>query len=337
MKYQFFVGCDVSKATLNFSIRTHTDILKDEQIENSVKAIRKLLEHLRKLEGFHAGAVVFCMEHTGVYNYHLLKVLQQAKIDACVVHAAEIKLSVGVQRGKDDIVDARRISEYAMRFEDKLNPWTPARKVIQELQALTTLRERLIKSKVQLETPLEEESNFMDEEIFNELVLHNASAIEGVKKAIAKVEAKIETLIDQDDDLRKMKDQITSIPGVGKTTAIGVIIETNEFKDFNDPRKFACHAGVAPFPHTSGSSVRGRSKVSHRANKRLKSLFHLCAMSAIRFNQPLKDYFTRKVAEGKNKMSIINAVRNKIIHLIFALIRNQTMYSEKTNINLVQS
>jgi len=337
MKYEFFIGCDVSKATLNFSVRTRTGILKDEQIENSVKAVRKFLEHLRKLEGFRANSVLFCMEHTGVYNNHLLKVLQQAKIGVCVAHAAEIKLSVGVQRGKDDIVDARRISEYAMRFEDKLNLWTPARKVIQELQALTTLRERLIKSKVQLETPLEEEGEFMEEEIFNELVRHNASAVEGVKKAIANIEAKIDTLVDQDDDLRKMKEQITSIPGVGKTTAIDVIIETNEFKDFNDPRKFACHAGVAPFPHTSGSSVRGRSKVSHRANKRLKTLFHLCAMSAIRFNQSLKDYFTRKVAEGKNKMSVINAVRNKIIHIIFALIRNQTTYSKKANIDLVPS
>lgn len=337
MKYQFFVGCDVSKATLNFSVRNRTEILNDDQIENSVKAIRKFLERLRKLKGFHAKAVLFCLEHTGLYNNHLLKVLQQAKMDVAIVPAAEIKLSVGLQRGKDDIVDARRISEYAMRFEDKLNLWSPPRMIIQELQALTTLKERLIKTKVQLETPLGEGGNFMDEEIFNELVQCNASAIEGVKKSIAEVEAKINALIDKDDDLRQKKERITSIPGVGDTTAIDVIIETNEFKDFDDPRKFACYAGVAPFHRTSGSSVRGRPRVSHMANKRMKTLFHLCAMSAIRYNQSIKAYYHRKVEQGKNKMSVINAVRNKIIHIIFALEKNQTMYSEKINANLVLS
>ena len=337
MKYQFFVGCDVSKATLNFSVRNRTEILNDDQIENSVKAIRKFLERLRKLKGFHAKAVLFCLEHTGLYNNHLLKVLQQAKMDVAIVPAAEIKLSVGLQRGKDDIVDTRRISEYAMRFEDKLNLWSPPRMIIQELQALTTLKERLIKTKVQLETPLGEGGNFMDEEIFNELVQCNASAIEGVKKSIAEVEAKINALIDKDDDLRQKKERITSIPGVGDTTAIDVIIETNEFKDFDDPRKFACYAGVAPFHRTSGSSVRGRPRVSHMANKRMKTLFHLCAMSAIRYNQSIKAYYHRKVEQGKNKMSVINAVRNKIIHIIFALEKNQTMYSEKINANLVLS
>jgi transposase len=337
MKYQFFVGCDVSKATLNFSVRNRTEILNDDQIENSVKAIRKFLERLHKLKGFHAKAVLFCLEHTGLYNNHLLKVLQQAKMDVAIVPAAEIKLSVGLQRGKDDIVDARRISEYAMRFEDKLNLWSPPRMIIQELQALTTLKERLIKTKVQLETPLGEGGNFMDEEIFNELVQCNASAIEGVKKSIAEVEAKINALIDKDDDLRQKKERITSIPGVGDTTAIDVIIETNEFKDFDDPRKFACYAGVAPFHRTSGSSVRGRPRVSHMANKRMKTLFHLCAMSAIRYNQSIKAYYHRKVEQGKNKMSVINAVRNKIIHIIFALEKNQTMYSEKINANLVLS
>jgi hypothetical protein len=230
MRYQFFVGCDVSKATLNFSVRNRTDILKDDQIENSVKAIRKFLERLRKLKGFHAKAVVFCLKDAGLYNNHLLKVLQQAKMDASIVHAAEIKQAVGTQGGKDDIGDARHISEYAMRFEDKLTLWTPPRMIIQELQALATLKERLIKIKIQLETPLGEGSNLTDEEIFNELVQYNSSAIGGIKKSIAEVEAKINALIDKDDDLRKRKEEVIAIHGVEDATAIDIIIENKEFK-----------------------------------------------------------------------------------------------------------
>lgn len=89
-----------------------------------------------------------------------------------------------------------------------------------------------------------------------------------------------------------------------------------------------CHAGVAPFEHRSGSSVRGKTRVSHHARKRLKSLFHLAAMSSIRAKGELRDYYQRKVGEGKNKMLVLNAVRNKIIHRIYAVVRRGEKYDK---------
>ena len=119
---------------------------------------------------------------------------------------------------------------------------------------------------------------------------------------------------------------MTSIPGVGPAAATEVILATDEFKNFAEPKKLACHAGVAPFEHSSGSSIRGRSRVNQHARKRLKFLFHLAAMSAIRVKGELQTYYQRKVAEGKNKMSILNAVRNKLIHRICAVVKRKQKY-----------
>lgn len=96
----------------------------------------------------------------------------------------------------------------------------------------------------------------------------------------------------------------------------------------NDRRKLACYAGVAPFEYSSGTSVRGKTRVSHIANKDLKKMFHLAALVTIRKNGIMYDYYQRKVAQGKPKMAVINAVRNKLIHIMLACIKNDTIYQK---------
>jgi transposase len=108
-----------------------------------------------------------------------------------------------------------------------------------------------------------------------------------------------------------------------------MIVETNAFRDFDDARKFCCHAGVAPFTYESGSSVRSRSRVSHRADKSIQSLLHRTALSvATRRKGELSDYYLRKVAEGKNTMPVINAVRAKLVLRMFAVIKNDAFYEK---------
>ena len=107
-------------------------------------------------------------------------------------------------------------------------------------------------------------------------------------------------------------------------TALSLILFTRNFTLFDDPRKLACYCGVAPFPHSSGTSIRGRTKVSHFAQKDLKRIIHMAAMSAIQRNSEIKAYFIRKVGEGKNKMAVINAVRNKLLHCIMSVVSRKT-------------
>ncbi|SFE44289.1 transposase, partial [Spirosoma endophyticum] len=94
------------------------------------------------------------------------------------------------------------------------------------------------------------------------------------------------------------------------------------------PKKLACHAGVAPFEHSSGSSVRGKTRVNHHARKSLKTLLHMAAMSALQVKGELQDYYQRKVADGKNKMLVINALRNKLIHRVYAVVKRGKKYDK---------
>jgi transposase len=118
------------------------------------------------------------------------------------------------------------------------------------------------------------------------------------------------------------------MPGMGRVTASELIISTNEFKDFDSAKKLACYAGVAPFEHSSGKSLRGRTRVNHQANKRLKTLLQLVAMRTVRLKNKFARYYQRKVEEGKNKMLVLNAVRNKLLHTLFALVKHNQKYDE---------
>ena len=139
------------------------------------------------------------------------------------------------------------------------------------------------------------------------------------------MEKQIESLIKKDERLVEMIKYATSVDGVGFKIAVALIAATNEFKNVKTGRQLACYIGVAPFPHQSGTSVSGPNRVSHLANKILKRLLHLGAISAITHIQEFKAYYERKLAEGKSKMSIINAVRNQLILRIFVCVGKKIM------------
>jgi len=135
-------------------------------------------------------------------------------------------------------------------------------------------------------------------------------------------------LISEDPSVKTTIQQVSSIKGVGKQTAIHMFIYTKGFTTFSSGKQLASYCGVVPFTKSSGTSVRYKTQVSPFANKHLKKLLHLCAMAAIQHNDELRHYYNRKIEEGKNKMSVINAVRNKLVQRIFAVVRDDRNYVE---------
>lgn len=121
---------------------------------------------------------------------------------------------------------------------------------------------------------------------------------------------------------------LQSIEGIGPILAVSLIVITQGFTRFKNPRKLACYAGVVPFEYSSGRQVFTRRKISHRANKELKKKLHMAAMAAIRSRGDLQRYYERKTREGKPKMSVSNAVRNKLIHRMYAVIKRGTPYEK---------
>lgn len=285
------------------------------------------MQQLKK-QGVDLSDVLFCMEHTGVYNAHVLQVLNQNGCAIWLEAAMRIKTSLGFTRGKNDKIDSYRIARYAYLHQDEMRLWTPKREVVQQLAHLTTLRKRLMKIKIALKQPLMETKSFLGKAAFQTEKSVTDPVAKVIKRQLKQVEKKIERLIKADEQLNQLFDLITSVEAIGPVTAGHLLVVTNEFKNFTCPKKFACYAGTAPFENSSGSSIRGKSQVSPWANKESKRLLHMAAMSAINMQGDLAQYYQRKVQEGKNKMAVLNAVRNKLIKRIFAVVDRGTKYEK---------
>ena len=141
------------------------------------------------------------------------------------------------------------------------------------------------------------------------------------------MEAERQALIAADTDLAALYECLVSVPGVGPVLATELLLTSGEFRTRAEAKCYASYAGVVPFERSSGQH-RGRGRVSHHANKRVKALLHLAALSAVRWCAPLKAYYARKVAEGKPKMLVLNNVRNKLVHLLFACALRRQKYDE---------
>ena len=152
--------------------------------------------------------------------------------------------------------------------------------------------------------------------------------IKSFDRQIEKVMAEMESIIEEQAPLKHNLCLLTSIKGVGKVIAIAIIIKTHNFTRFANARKFACFCGTAPFPHQSGTSIKKKSRISHLADKQIKSLLDLSAKSAIQYDKELRAYYLRRTSDGKSKMSTINIVRNKILYRMFAVIKRQTPFIE---------
>ena len=161
-----------------------------------------------------------------------------------------------------------------------------------------------------------------------------AATLQALTTAIAHAEQAIADLIAGDEPPALLYAQLTSVPGVGPVLATEILLTTSAFCDRPDAKRYASYAGVVPFEHSSGQH-RGRTRVSAHANKRVKALLHLAALPAVRWCKPLKVYYERKVAEGKNKMLVLNNVRNKLVHYLFACVQKNQKYDESYAPDLV--
>jgi len=318
MQNQTIVGIDVSAATLDICVSGKTQ--KSLVIKNESTAIRKFFSN------YQSDCLLIGMENTGRYNWALYEVLKDLHHRVYVISPLHLKKSMGLVRGKTDKIDAIRIAAFVSKNYTDLPQWKPSSPAIQKLKILLTERNSRIKSKRQLLKQQHDYAKMKHLGLDKTLMKLNLKQLTLIEDQIDMIEQQIELLIKSDQQMARQAKLIRSVPGAGKVLCWMVLAKTEAFTTITEPRKMACYSGVVPFANQSGTSIRGKQRVSAYADKAIKTVLHLAAMSAIRLKNELREYYLRKIAEGKNKMSALNAIRNKIVHRIFAVIKNQTPY-----------
>jgi len=322
MNYKWFIGIDISKETLDIVL--YRKELREKsphcKIRNNQKGFKEIITWLKgqRVELQHT---LFCMEHTGIYGFEIAGFLNE-KANYCMESSLHIKRSLGLIRGKNDKIDAYQIARFCYLHREELKPGKlPARSML-FLKSLVNERERLVKIRA-IDRTVIKELNYKE----------NLQCIARAKERVAiltaqiqQIEKDIEATIQEDQKIERSYRLAKSVTGIGLVNAVMFILFTNNFTSITEARKYACYSGIAPFEHSSGSSIRGKTRTSHLANKRIKVNLTNGARSAIINDPELRLYYERKKREGKEHGTIMNAVKFKLITRVFATVKRGTPY-----------
>jgi len=304
MTSSLFIGVDISKATLDVSVLSISEKNTSpyQQFTNDKKGFGQLLKWLKEnSQGLPTTAWKVCVENTGVYSLELNCFLHDEGIWQCLENALQIKRSMGVMRGKSDKADAKTIALYAYRFSDQLKQYIMPGKTLLRLRALFAQRERLVGMHRSLQLAIQSLKSY-EKTLVKDISKQNETLLKNLASQIKTIDEALKECL-KEESLQTTAKQIQSVPGIGPQITAYVLIVTRGMQSFTTARQFACYSGCAPFEHSSGASVRRKTKVHFIANRKMKSLLHMAAINAITFDGELKAYYQRKVAEGKNPMS----------------------------------
>jgi transposase len=324
--YLLIIGIDVSKLKLDVWIMKNPEDAKQHHfiVSNNEIGIKRILTFISK-QKINSNDCLFCFENTGVYSMPLAFVLAKKGIDHWVVPALEIKRSKGISRGKNDKNDSKDIAYYAHTHLHKLKLNKIPEKELLQLKLLFSEREKLVKV-IKIMDRTRENEGFFPKEIIKETIKLNTKTVTYLRTQLLALEHKIGSIIKDNERINSQIKLIKSVPGVGSQTALYLILTTKCFDAFENWRKLACYSGIAPFEYQSGSSIRGRTKVNHLADKKMKSMMQMCVLTAIKHDAEIKMYFLKKKEEGKNSMLIMNNIRCKIMARVFAVVNRGTPF-----------
>lgn len=321
MEIKDVIGIDVSKLTLDCCVHRNGG---QKEFKNNPEGIQRMMDWSFKKSIASKEQLLFVFEHTGLYSEQLLKQLDEADCYIHLVPGLEVKRSLGITRGKDDKADAKRIALYGYRKREEINPLQVPRSILSKLKRLMSMRRKLVVQRAGHMATLKEQKRVLGDEAL--LFWVQEDIINLLSWRINDLEREMDRLIKEDEELSRIFGLLVSIKGIGSVTARFLIVYTQGFTAFRSWRKFASYCGIAPFPHSSGTSIRGRNRVSRLANLEGKTLLHQCALSAVKCSPEMKAYFERRLEMGKSKMSTLNIIRNKLVARAFSVVARGTPY-----------
>jgi len=315
-----YLGIDISKDV--FDVCDNTG--KFYQFKNSISGFKKL----GKLLGSNAVCV---MEATGYYHIRLAYYLLELGVGVSVVNPLKIKryIQMNLSKIKTDKSDSKMIQQYGQDCNPKL--WNGQSKTQQE--CLQLIRMLSIYSK---------QSTQIQNKIHGEEVLGNPSkaVVQSLKRSLRHLRKEMEVLekVLQEKVKKEYRESLTllkSIPGIGNKTALMLLVFTDGFQRFESAKELCSYAGLTPMIKQSGSSVKGRSRISKMGNPKLRNLLFMCSFNACKYNRACKALYDRIVAKGKSKKLALIAVCNKLLKQAFAIIKNGIPFDQQYKSTLV--
>lgn len=322
-RFKESVGIDVSKLTLDVFLYNKN---RHRQFANSQKGFVAMKKWAESEIG--SSDVIYCFEHTGWYCVFLSQFLHAQAIFYCCINPLEIKRSAGFKRGKTDKTDAYRIARFAWLRKEELESSVPMPSRLIELQRMMSLREQLVKQRTALKNLRQGMMvilNNSEKDISFGII---NQSLEQMKLQLNMVEKSMKGLIKTESEMLINYKLCRSVKGVGNVLATQMLLHTHNFSRFANCKQFSAYCGIVPYPHQSGTSVKGRKKIHAMSDKKMKSLLSLCAVSAIQHDAELKMYYEKRVGEGKPERVVLNVIRNKIVSRIFATVKRGTPYVE---------
>jgi transposase len=312
-KYSEIYGVDISKDVFDVVNSTGAYI----QYTNGSKGFERLSKKLPK------GSLVV-MEATGYYHYRLAQYLYEQGHCVSVVNPLSVKrfIQMKLSKVKTDKSDARAICEYACVNEVPL--YTAKNKDQAECLQLLRLMDTYLKHSTAIKNKIHGEKvlGMPSKAVYRSLV----RSLKSLQKEIGALELRLMSLVkeNQQSQLSLLK----SIPGMGAKTAMVLLVLTDGFAKFENAAQLCCYAGITPTIRESGSSVRGRARISKVGNKKLRNLLFLCAFSACKYNKACREIYERITAKGKSKKLALIAVSNKLLKQSFAITKSGLPYDE---------
>ena len=275
------------------------------------------------------GEACFVMEATGNYFYKLALALVEAGRKTYVVNAYRVRAfgKSRLQRHKSDKADARLIDDFALANREAMVPWQPESQTIAALRQLRTVRAQLQKTATVYKNQRHALLQLPERQQSQDALQACQQMIAYCQKQLKAMGKQMEALLD--DELKKNYALLDTIAGIGRESALMLLILTGNFTKFRSAKAFADYIGIAPTHYESGTSVKGRGSISKMGDARARQVLYLAAMSAVRYNEACRAFYVRLRQTGHVHRHAVVAVANKLIRQAFAVIRQQAPFETR--------
>ena len=324
------MGIDVAQKELVVSVgRMYDDwtpeVFSNKTFQNNKKGFEALVSWANKVADITL-PVRYVMEATGVYHESFAYFLKDKKLEVSIVLPNKISSYMRTLETKTitDQTAAEAITLFGL--ERKLDQWQKPNELFKQLKQLTRERDQIVAERTLVKNQLHAEKSEAEP---------NGKSMERMKKRIlllnkqeVEIKKEITILLNKDERIKAIVPIISSIPGVGLLTTAIVLAETNGFELIRNKRQLTSYAGLDVKEKLSGTSVKGKPRISKKGNKHLRKAMHLPALSAIRRDDRFKDMFVRIVSKHGIKMKAVVAVQRKLLEMIYVMFTTKNMYDK---------